>query len=987
MVKSDQSSHSCRFGFVAALLIGLTGVTQAEPHFNLGSGAYFWSHADVFFHGVFGIDGGRRAMVVWNANDGSDGLRKVYMQIVQRFGEVEFQQPLLLSQPDEIAANGQTVVDDAGNIYVGWYSQTPGDTSELHSYAMKFSPDGRPVWGNEPKFAGNLRSNLDRHPRWDDSEQFIIPDKHGGAYLASEHGILALDENGEPREGWPFGEEYPPAGHTLYSASSDGRDGLWVLQRGNSQLLAVNHYSYQGRRLFDEPFLPSVNLPENARLASSQMIGLDGGFVGVYYAGEAVGICNVDSTGAIRRGFVHDLPAGSSIHGNFVRLNNGWVAIGYKLKVGDDRMFYLTVFDPMANQFPWGVEGVEVARWRRTHDDFPYVSGRVLGQNVDSAVVVAMFPFDGHEYWGEINEVTLDGRVRYRQRPVIMGIQAPYWNTAEPAWYTLDPDNGGGWLLTQPVLFSHYTAYPYFFNRLSENWSPAVEGSMRIGIPVRDSPALLQAYSRNGDGFTIALNGPFGVMLRAINGFGRIVNETEGRLVWSYPFNTFKELASTITSDHNLVAWKNHDIETEEIHLASFTLQGSREWEKQFTEDFEQQRGFRMYAFEDLGVAVITSEINATRHHYDGYARLVDLPTGDLISRINLEREGQLPFFALPTAVSNDESLYLINPLSMDSLLILRARPDGSEIWRCALRISSQPADFLAATKRSGGGVWCGYSYTMHNPFKAWLTGIDQDGSLVDSIPIYETAHERGITYSYQPALIESGDNLWFAPGNRYFSEQVAIQPGIQGIDPDGNRLMGPWGFWPVTPGGETDRNYQYASDSLGGLWVTWTRDVTYVTHIDGQGNIDAGWSEEGIPLTQGLATDHPEWVGGLEDGDLGVITSRNTGYFMQHISNTARLRISEQEQPLVQTLSVANPYPNPFNPSTTINFALLEDSRVRLTVYDLAGREVAALVDGELKAGAHTAIWNAEGFTSGIYLVKMETPSFSATRKITLVK
>jgi len=84
---------------------------------------------------------------------------------------------------------------------------------------------------------------------------------------------------------------------------------------------------------------------------------------------------------------------------------------------------------------------------------------------------------------------------------------------------------------------------------------------------------------------------------------------------------------------------------------------------------------------------------------------------------------------------------------------------------------------------------------------------------------------------------------------------------------------------------------------------------------------------------------------------------------------------------------SLSEPYPNPFNPLTTIKFALLEDSKVRLTIYDLSGREVASLLNDELKAGTHSATWNAEGVTSGIYLVKMETPTFSATKKVTLVK
>jgi len=79
--------------------------------------------------------------------------------------------------------------------------------------------------------------------------------------------------------------------------------------------------------------------------------------------------------------------------------------------------------------------------------------------------------------------------------------------------------------------------------------------------------------------------------------------------------------------------------------------------------------------------------------------------------------------------------------------------------------------------------------------------------------------------------------------------------------------------------------------------------------------------------------------------------------------------------------------YPSPFNSTTAIEFALPENSKVQLTVYDLSGREVTALVNRELKAGAHSTNWNAEGFTSGIYLVKIETPTFSAIKKVTLIR
>jgi len=80
-------------------------------------------------------------------------------------------------------------------------------------------------------------------------------------------------------------------------------------------------------------------------------------------------------------------------------------------------------------------------------------------------------------------------------------------------------------------------------------------------------------------------------------------------------------------------------------------------------------------------------------------------------------------------------------------------------------------------------------------------------------------------------------------------------------------------------------------------------------------------------------------------------------------------------------------PYPNPFNAVTRIAFGLPEASQVAIRVFDITGREVATIVSCELQAGSHTAVWNAEEFTSGIYLVKMETPSFSDVRKVTLIK
>jgi hypothetical protein len=90
-------------------------------------------------------------------------------------------------------------------------------------------------------------------------------------------------------------------------------------------------------------------------------------------------------------------------------------------------------------------------------------------------------------------------------------------------------------------------------------------------------------------------------------------------------------------------------------------------------------------------------------------------------------------------------------------------------------------------------------------------------------------------------------------------------------------------------------------------------------------------------------------------------------------------------ETPLAFSLSEA--YPNPFNPSTRITYALPEATHVRLKVYDPLGREVATLVDGLTEAGRHSAVWRAGAAPSGLYLYRLEAGSFSRTRTMLLIK
>jgi hypothetical protein len=84
---------------------------------------------------------------------------------------------------------------------------------------------------------------------------------------------------------------------------------------------------------------------------------------------------------------------------------------------------------------------------------------------------------------------------------------------------------------------------------------------------------------------------------------------------------------------------------------------------------------------------------------------------------------------------------------------------------------------------------------------------------------------------------------------------------------------------------------------------------------------------------------------------------------------------------------TVSNPYPNPFNPSTTIDYALPRDSHVRMTVYNAMGQQVTELVDDRQAAGRYTVQWNAAGMSSGVYFYRIEAGEFRDTGKMLLMK
>ena len=84
--------------------------------------------------------------------------------------------------------------------------------------------------------------------------------------------------------------------------------------------------------------------------------------------------------------------------------------------------------------------------------------------------------------------------------------------------------------------------------------------------------------------------------------------------------------------------------------------------------------------------------------------------------------------------------------------------------------------------------------------------------------------------------------------------------------------------------------------------------------------------------------------------------------------------------------------YPNPFNPGTTIEYGLASRARIRLSVYDVAGRELAVLQDGIQEIGRHEVVWDGRdaagrSMSSGVYLAQMLADGASVSRRLVLLK
>ena len=138
-----------------------------------------------------------------------------------------------------------------------------------------------------------------------------------------------------------------------------------------------------------------------------------------------------------------------------------------------------------------------------------------------------------------------------------------------------------------------------------------------------------------------------------------------------------------------------------------------------------------------------------------------------------------------------------------------------------------------------------------------------------------------------------------------------------------------------------------------------------------------------GVAVPQKAAPDFGDMDG---DGMKDLIIGEYSGNFTYY-KNLLPTSVNDAEQMTPAQFSLSQNYPNPFNPVTSIRFSISHAGPVSLKIFDMIGRNVATLVDGEMMRGNHSVQWNAAAMPSGVYFYTLQSGGSTRTRKLVLLK
>ena len=272
-----------------------------------------------------------------------------------------------------------------------------------------------------------------------------------------------------------------------------------------------------------------------------------------------------------------------------------------------------------------------------------------------------------------------------------------------------------------------------------------------------------------------------------------------------------------------------------------------------------------------------------------------------------------------------------------------------------------------------GNGTWNDYCTIKYNSsgVQQWVARYNGPGNYDDvaysivldgSGNVYVTGYSKGsVSYDYCTIKYNSvGDTIWVrrynGPGNGNDYAYSIAKDGSGSVYVTGRSY-----------GIGTDDDYCTVKYNSSGFqqWVARydgpgnSIDYAYSNAVDGSGNV---------------------YVTGYSTGS-GTVHDYCTIKYSQGVG------IKKISTEVPSSFSLKQNYPNPFNPNTKISFDLPKNVNVKLTIYNMLGREVETIVNEQLNAGSYEVTFDGTKYTSGVYYYRLNAGEFVETKKMILVK
>ncbi|MCF7810722.1 T9SS type A sorting domain-containing protein [bacterium] len=962
--------------------------------------------------------------MLWGDNDlllspidvDSTGIMRVAIQIVNDDGSVRFEDELMyLSSIDQYPYYEPILAPDGeGGAYIVWLDEVGAHRYDI--YLQHLNQDVEPQLNN-----GGVRI-LQNCPTDYSDKMRIVPMEEGLLFFfdvftevidrrAYYHfGVIALDAQGNPQEGWNEDGRiiFQEDGVYYHTTSDPDQEGLWIIAHANNEgnRYFMNKYLWNGEMLFEENIVPEI--PDYFYIydiCSDQ----SGGLYICFSTHDASGLIHYNSEGELswqaEDGIVfHEL-------GDY-ELGDPKMQV---FQSDDSEEIYLTnlVWNSDENRglinvmmLNHGENGL-VESWEQPVPIETYSSNYetdLLGNNTLLVLVNDELPrnedADSTGYSNELfYKIDRDGNLVWGDDPLlIFNEYVREGGGGGFSRYGIITDTNGGFYAFYRV-YGHYSVY-----------SVNADGEFRWDNQfIRSYPSIFGWYGcsqllENQVVHIYSHDSPH-IRYRTINPDGSLDYPRRGRFVMGIDSATVASKSWATSGQNMALTWRfDNDVKQSLNYLRMVTDDGQLHPEAPLN--------LTDYIGLDLSAEISGDEIGnffiKTRDRHADYGPAGILKITGECELFNDELLAPFPnldpdFDAKKIIPDGEGGGWIWVWDESDYVYIQRIREDATLDWEEPIRFELMNEDIepKILLPIADDCYMLLMTYCADDPENANIYAMlydnageqvwDQVAIPFDPNPCIDLRYSLGVS-----AVTRTDGGVWVLGSGVNWDQTLELY--LQKISIEGELLFDGRGL-EIPPSKSGSRNKMIA-DSNDGLWFFWSRRIgeefeeCCALHINSEGEIidDDGDEVPGILAFEGQYN-WPHMIGAwdcflYDDGSVGAIYS--VGYNDQHYIAQrfqSGLNVSGSFTPNATEFCLDNVYPTPFNSRINITYSLSTQGLIALYLYDIDGRRLETVFNGIQSVGSHSISMDASHLPSGIYVIEMQGGSKSEQKKIVCVK